>query len=439
MSPYSTRRNSTDFNNKAEVKKECKEIIIQYISSQQTDSVNLREFVETHVELIQRVKDTMLDYQIFIRRLFQTIAEEHQKAVSEQKIRWIKLLSHGNQKTSPTTVITATCRSVAYVDSLGDLVVPSPSNPIMCGSVDVEQCFHEYKSNALELLKAGDIMFDVEDLLALDHVFYLKTINKTGKLMKNSFENQVLSSFRCEQEELYKSIKNTFPGDLRVEVEEALDEFAKEEDLWTTSKRIAAISQKAPCFDTYSIIKFANNLIDNVTATDVGVSENRLTCSFVHDAMKAIFKHDVYTLPHMSNHANDEGAWRPDYKVARLNSAGRAQNICFGEAKKDKDVIKVAKYTKEAIYKFNYNFMLSYVVQDGEVRFFLTKYISKTMFVFFEIEKFQIPTTTTTAISITSIFNKLLRLRILSKSSKANTISSEPLPSLSHALINKYF
>ncbi|KAI8364020.1 hypothetical protein EDC96DRAFT_575793 [Choanephora cucurbitarum] len=211
----------------------------------------------------------------------------------------------------------------------------------MCSDTDVERCFYQYKTDALELLRSGESMFDVEDLL---------TISKTSKLMKSCFGSQILSSFRNEQEQLYKVIKDTFSGDLRVEVEESLDEFAKEKDL---------------------IIKFVNNLIDNVTVTDVSVFESMLTSSFVHDAMKTIFKHGLHTLPHLSNHTNDEGAWRPDYKVARLNSAGRAQQICFGEvkplscndkAKKDKDVVKVAKYIKDAIYKFNYSFMLSYVV-----------------------------------------------------------------------------
>ncbi|KAI8376832.1 hypothetical protein BD560DRAFT_463465 [Blakeslea trispora] len=393
-----------------------------------------------------------IDYQQKIGKQFNKSAKKKGLTVINAKVCWAELLDADLSKSEvQTTILTATTLSAAKISSIGDWVIPSPSQEYTCNGIDVAAVFFTYKQNAFEVIKSDNHAFAVEKILQISSLYsilFFKRHPQASNSFQKAFEATMITELRNQESSPYTGIKESFPSEIRDEIEQILDALSKEQDLWEASKNLNKLANTAESFDIFNIIKFLNNLIDEVTGDDVAVSENRLTCSFIHAAMKSIFKHDVYTVPHMSNHAIEEITWRPDYKVSKLNSGGKACQMCIGEVKpssccdkslRDKDVVKIAKYSKDQLVKQKSNFFMTYIVQDDTLRFFLTTYASKSLFFFFKIKRFQIPTTVDNIVSVVVILTKLLRLRLLSKTFKKSCTFVEVSPSIPAKIIECLF
>ncbi|KAI8073499.1 uncharacterized protein B0P05DRAFT_573037 [Gilbertella persicaria] len=124
----------------------------------------------------------------------------------------------------------------------------------------------------------------------MDNVLFLDNRKGTSQLMKDVFGTSILHDFH---------IKDKFPGDIKDEIEGIFDDYAKEKDLFEADKSVSLLYLKAENHDVFRIIKFAANLIDEVSEEEIVVPENHLTVSFIHLAMKVIFKKDTKTFPHV--------------------------------------------------------------------------------------------------------------------------------------------
>ncbi|KAI8372261.1 hypothetical protein EDC96DRAFT_64218 [Choanephora cucurbitarum] len=407
-------------------------------------------FVNTHVELVRTARDLMPNYQIFIRRTLQSIAKDlDMKVVETSIIRWKKLLDSDAETTISTIpTITSSSSSVRQVvTDISQWKVSISNQQLMVKGVDVEALFNEFKQQSYNAVMNNDPSVGIQEIAALDNILILENLKDSSGLVKEVFGSTPLHELRLEQQRPYKEIKDKFPSDLKDDIEEILDEYSKENDLYEADKKIGALYSKAENHDVFRIIKCIANLLDEVSEEELVVSENHLTASFIHVIMKAIFKKDTKIFPHMSNHKAGDSSWRPDYKISRVQE-GRARQECFGEVKpfsckdsgnKAKDIIKAIKYSRKAITKFKFNFLITFVAQNDVLRFFVTRHLSDTMFVAAQVESFKLPTTTSEISQIGLTLTKLLRLSKLHTTCKPDTISAKEDVDLSESVIDSLF
>ncbi|KAI8359164.1 hypothetical protein BD560DRAFT_491863 [Blakeslea trispora] len=414
------------------------------------ENASLHAFVKTHTELVRTARDLMPNYQFFIRRTFKSIAKDMDMKVAEGSIiRWSKVLDSEAETTVSTipTVSNSAASVRQVVSDISQWKVSISNHQLLIKDVDVESLFNEYKQQSYNLVLSNDPSVTIQEITALDNILILNNLKDSSQLMKDVFGSTNLHNLRLEQQQTYKNIKDKFPSDLKDDIEEILDDYSKEHDLYEADKRISALYSKAEGHDVFRIIKCVANLLDEVSEEELVVSENHLTASFIHSVMKAIFKKDTKTFPHMSNHKADDSIWRPDYKVSYVQQ-GKARQECFGEIKpsackdnsrKAKDVIKAIKYSKKAVVKFKYNFLITFVVQDDMMRFFTIRHLSNTMFVATQIESFKLPTRTSELPQIGLILTKLLRLSKLHSTCQANTIDAKEDVDLPESIIDSFF
>ena len=116
---------------------------------------------------------------------------------------------------------------------------------------------------------------------------------------ENHLTASFLHDFRTSQQEVYKLIKKKFPNDTETSIEDILDDFSKEKNLFEAQKAINRLLMNVQDEQVFRVVKMVLDLLDEVTEEEVVVSENHLTASFVHVIMKAIFKKDLHVMPHM--------------------------------------------------------------------------------------------------------------------------------------------
>ncbi|KAI8358576.1 hypothetical protein BD560DRAFT_195887 [Blakeslea trispora] len=274
----------------------------------------------------------------------------------------------------------------------------------MMNEVDLNACFNDLEKASMEILTSNNV-YSIQNVLAVNNVLLLKRPNLLSASLKKVFPSAVITALYKQQQEPYKSIDVAFPVDKRQQIEEILEEFVEENDLMQTRKRLNLLNNDVEDDDVFRIINLVSSLIYEVTPNDCAASENRLTASFVHSIMMSIFKTSVDYVPHMSNHTNkqDEGSlWRPDYKVSIQQGTSRVVHVCFGEVKPasctsqaslDKDLTKVAVYSKKTLEGKKFNFLLSFVVKNNIITVYMMQNFAEGFNTLVEIENLPIPTT----------------------------------------------
>ncbi|KAI8366125.1 hypothetical protein BD560DRAFT_401180 [Blakeslea trispora] len=426
--------------------------INKYIQARKDDTndASLLSFIQENADLMREACNIVPNYQVFVRRCFQKQAKAHNvKMTNSGSIRWKKILFPEQDTTMSTirTVSRSAITQTALINDISEWEVCISNSPLMFGEHDVEDLFNKYKQLSLEIIKNSNDPFGIQEIAAIDNILYLDILKQTSQVFKDVFPSSLAHDFRVSHQAVYKSLKKKFPEDIKAALEDILDDFAKEKNLFEAQKAINELLVDIEDEQVFQVVKMVFSLLDEVPEEEVVMSENHLTASFVHIIMKAIFKKDVYIMPHMSNNVCNDSNWRPDYKVSRIINK-RAQQECFGEikpsmcnddSKKKKDLIKIMKYAKTAISQTKYNFFLTFVVQENMMRFFVTKYLSRTMYVCVEVESFRIPTTLNEIASITLVLTKLIRLGELYGSCKAASIEAEDERSLPESIIDSFF